>query len=54
MTCLVSKEEVEKETDQKKSGQSGYSHLKWPAIIFAILIIILIVVLDYLYRNGNL
>lgn len=36
------------------SGNKNYNHLKWPAIIIGVLVILLIVLLDQCSRTGAL
>lgn len=44
----------EKDTTGEKQEVSNARHLKWPAIIMLILIVVLIVCLDQCYRSGEL
>lgn len=48
---MASKKSVEKD---KPKNNSDYSHLKWPSIIMAILIVIGIAAIDYCTRQGTL
>lgn len=48
---MANKKSAEKDGPKKPSD---FSHLKWPAIIMGILIVILIIFLDYCSRQGTL
>jgi len=46
----VAKPQKKSETENNQS----YSHLKWPAIIIGILVVILVILFDYCSRQGTI
>jgi len=43
-----------KENKNIRKPASNYKHLKWPSIIMAVLIFLLIVAIDYCSRRGEI
>ena len=47
-------ESTEKDKREYTSGKGRKNHLKWPLIIIAILLVVLVVFFDYCSRTGKI